>query len=136
MGTHWRAMMDKSSYLGSWDLPEGKDVAVRIRDVKQATEIAGKKTRKPILYFDGKEKGLLLNATNCKTLSRMYGFYVEEWKGEWIALYVTTTSSPDGDVPCVRVRTSPPKGKRAKPEETPPTEEPSDDGEQPTDEAA
>lgn len=141
MATHWRSMMDKSTYLGAWDLPEGKEVVVRIRDVSQATEIAGKKTRKPILYFDGKEKGLLLNATNCKTLARLYGHYVEQWKGEWVALYVATTSSPDGEVPCVRIKPRAPKapGKSAPAPEAPPAAERevgSDDGDEQPGEAA
>lgn len=143
MGTHWRSMMDKSTYLGAWDLPEGKDVVVRIKSVSQATEIAGKKTRKPILYFEGKEKGLLLNATNCKTVARLYGHYVEQWAGEYVALYVSTTSSPDGEVPCVRIKPRAPKQTkgRSEPEAPPPAEETGDaDGppfdESPADEVA
>lgn len=120
MGTHWRLMMDRNSpYLGSWDLPEGRDVVVKIRAVQQATELAGKKARKPILLFDGKEKGLVVNATMGKAMQSMYGPMVEDWRGKWIALYVTTTSSPDGEVPCIRIRPTPPKGKKAAEEREP-----------------
>jgi hypothetical protein len=119
MGTHWRSMMDRN-YLGSWDLPEGRDVPVRIREVRQATELAGKKTKKFVLFFDGKEKGLVGNATAGKTMQGMYGPMVEDWRGKWIALYVTTTSSPEGEVPCVRIRPTPPKGRKVEPEQREP----------------
>lgn len=106
-GTHFMTMFDRD-YLGSFDLPEGRDVTVTITAVKggDLTSIGGRKSKKPIVYFDGKDKGLICNKTNSKTIAAMYGNYVEAWTGKRITLFVSTTRSPDGgaDVPCIRIR--------------------------------
>jgi hypothetical protein len=120
--THWKSLMDRE-YLGHFDLPEGKDVVVRIANVLKKELKGGKKAKehKPVLMFEGKEKGLICNATNCKALQGMYGPYVEAWRGKWVALYVTIVSSPDGDVPAIRIRPTVPKA--GKVEERQPGEE-------------
>lgn len=114
-GTHFMTMFDRD-YLGSFDLPDGRDVTVTISAVKggDLTSIGGRKSKKPIVYFDGKDKGLICNKTNSKTIAAMYGNYVEQWVGQRVTLFVSTTRSPDGagDVPCIRIRPAKP-GPRA-----------------------
>ena len=41
---------------------------------------------KPVLSFEGKEKVLVLNATNTKTLIKSYGEFSEDWLGHEIGL--------------------------------------------------
>lgn len=108
--THWRSFFD-SKYLGSWDLPEGRDVPVTISRVEAGTLTSqgGRTDKKPIVYFVGKEKGLALNKTNAKCIAGIYGHDTAKWTGKPIALYVTQTSSPEGVVACIRVRPTPPK---------------------------
>lgn len=120
MGTHWKSMMDRD-YLGHFDLPEDRDTIVTIAKVVKAELKGGKKAKehKPAIYFVGKEKALIGNATNNKTIAGMYGDYVEDWAGKQVALYVTTTSSPDGTVKCIRIRPTPPKVKSAPVERVP-----------------
>lgn len=112
--SHWRSYFD-SKYLGNWDLPPGRDVPVTIARVEAGTLTAqgGRTDKKPIVYFVGKEKGLALNRTNAKCIASIYGNDTSKWAGRPIALYVTTTSSPDGMVECIRVRPTPPKRTRA-----------------------
>lgn len=112
--SHWRSMFD-NKYLGNWDLPEGRDVAVVIERVEAGTLTSqgGRTDKKPIVFFQGKEKGLALNKTNAKCIAAMYGNDTARWAGKAIALYVTQTSSPDGLVQCIRVRPTPPKRQRA-----------------------
>jgi len=105
-GTDYRTMFDRD-YIGHFDLM-GKDVTVTISKVLAGnlTAVGGRKSRKPIVYFDGKEKGMIFNKTNSKTVAAMYGNFVEKWVGKKITLYVSTTRSPEGgnDVECIRIR--------------------------------
>ncbi len=105
-------------YLGAYDLPEGRDVIVTIEDIKQGEVQNGtKKDKKPIITLRGKEKKLICNATNAKTIARMYGNNVESWIGKRVSLYISETNSQGGEiVPCIRIRPQPPQSKQAAPE--------------------
>lgn len=104
--TDYRSLYDKD-YIGAWDLKD-KDVTVTITRVVGGNLVGqgGRKSKKPIVYMRGTEKGFAVNATNGKTIASMYGNHVEEWVGKRITLYKSTTRSPngDGDVECIRVR--------------------------------
>lgn len=97
--------MTDRDYIFAFDL-NGKDVNVRIKQVKAGTLVGerGKKDKKPVAYFHGKEKALALNATNCKTIATMYGNDVDDWVDKWITLYPTTTEMGGQTVECIRVR--------------------------------
>lgn len=110
-----RGMFD-SPYLGAWDL-QGRDVVVTIRDVVQG-ELGkagtSKKDKAPIVYFEGKEKGMVFNKTNMKTVAAIYGsFKRTEWLGKSITLFPTTTSKGGEIVDCIRVRPNAPREKAA-----------------------
>ena len=115
-GTDYRTMFDRD-YIGHFDLPQGRDVVVKISKVVggQLTAMGGRKSKKPIVYFDGKEKGLICNKTNSKTIAALYGNYVESWVGKRITLYVSTTNNPDGtgSVECLRIRPGVPQAVKA-----------------------
>lgn len=116
--THYRTLYSRD-YLASFDLG-GKDVTVEIvkvvpvklrklKDRKETIE------QKPVLYFKGREQGpgLVVNATNGKTLAGMYGAHVEEWVGKKITLYVdrnVRSPSGGGAVDGLRIRPAKPKG--------------------------
>lgn len=103
--TDYRTFFDKD-YIGAWSLPEGKDVTVTITKVVggQLTGVGGRKTRKPVIYMKGTEKGLALNATNSKTIAGMYGNHVEEWAGKRVTLFKSTTTFGSEQMECVRIR--------------------------------
>lgn len=117
--SHWRSMFD-NKYLGNWDLPEGRDVAVVMTKVEAGTltSAGGRAEKKPLLYFRGKEKAMALNKTNSKTIAGMYGHDTAKWAGKPISIFVTQTMSPDGMVPCIRVRPTPPRGRAPEPTDT------------------
>lgn len=105
-----RAMYDKE-FLFHYDL-DGRDVTVQIERVKpgELTGEGGKKSKKPIVYFRGKTKGLALCITNVRIIGEMYGtFKADEWVGKWITLYPTTTTFGRNQVDCIRVRPQIPK---------------------------
>lgn len=109
MPTHWKSLTDRD-YIFAFDL-NGKDVTVTITKVVQGelTSSGGRKTKKPVVYFEGKAKGLALNATNARTIAAMYGNYVEQWIGKSITLYPTTTQMGGETVEAIRIRPSKPK---------------------------
>lgn len=109
--TDYRTFYDRE-YIGHFDLPRDKDAIVRIREVKAAVLNNGRsQNKKPVLFFDGKEKGMVCNKTNAKTIASLHGNDVAGWIGKSIALYVATTRDPSGggDVECIRVRPTAPK---------------------------
>lgn len=109
--TDYRKFFDKP-YLGHWDLPDGKDVVVVIDNVEAGElHVPGKKAeKKPLLTLRKTDKKMVCNATNSKTIAKLYGNSVEEWIGKPIALYKTTTNAQGGEqVECIRVRPTPPK---------------------------
>ena len=112
--THYQQLYDKE-YVGSWDLPEGKDVVVTIEKVAggELVGVGGKKSKKPIIWFKGKEKKFVCNVTNARAIAIMYGNQVEAWADKRITLYISTTRNPAGgdDVPCIRVRPQAPATK-------------------------
>lgn len=118
--THFQQLYDRD-YLGSWDLPEGRDVVVTIQSVKggELTGVGGKKSKKPVITFEGKDKKMICNKTNAKAIAGMYGNHVEKWAGKKVALYVSTTRDPStgGDIPCIRVRPQVPASSKAAPAE-------------------
>jgi len=109
MPTHWKSMTERD-YIFAFDL-NGKDVTVTIARVEQGSlaSAGGRKTKKPVAFFEGKEKGLALNATNCKTIAALYGNYVEKWVGKSVTLYPTTTQMGGETVECIRIRPMVPK---------------------------
>lgn len=67
---------------------------------------------KPVLYFRGKEKGLVLNKTNSTNIASQYGYETDGWVGKDVWLYETMVDFQGRSVPAIRVRTSPPPGTR------------------------
>ena len=103
-GTDYRTLFDRD-YLGHFDL-QGREVTVTITKVIGGTLTAqgGKKSKKPVCYFEGKEKGLICNKTNSKTIAGMYGNFTEGWLGKKITLYASTTEVGGETVECIRIR--------------------------------
>lgn len=105
-----RLLYDKD-YISSFHL-QGRDWTVEIVRVKGGELNNGKsKTKKPIVYFKGTDKGLALNITNAKTIAQLYGgFDTDLWIGKKITLYPTTTSFGSQTVDCIRIRPKKPAG--------------------------
>jgi hypothetical protein len=116
-----RTLYDKE-FLYAYDL-QGHDATVTITKVVGGTLIGtgGKKNKKPVIYFQGKEKGLALNITNARTIAQLYGsFDSTAWIGKRITLYPTTTTfGSQSNVECIRIRPVKPgtKVKDAPPDE-------------------
>lgn len=98
-----------SDYLKAADL-EGKQVVYTIESVK-VEEIGQKRDQRPVVYFEGEDKGLVLNKTNARVISEAYGLDTDDWTGHQIALYEKMVEFEGKEVPAIRVKV--PKAKPA-----------------------
>lgn len=90
-----------TKYLAAHDL-SGRDVTVQIASV--ALEEVGQGDTKPVVYFQGANKGLVLNKTNAHRIADMYGVETDNWRGKPITLYPSETDFQGKTVPCIRIR--------------------------------
>lgn len=94
-----------SKYISAPDLKGGN-----VRVVMQHIEIekVGDDT-KPVLYFQGKQKGLVLNKTNSKAIADVYGDEMDDWTGQELILFPIMTDYQGKQVDAIRVRAPQPK---------------------------
>jgi arabinogalactan endo-1,4-beta-galactosidase len=89
-----------SEYLRAADL-DGKNVRVAMGHVEMR-DIGG--DAKPVLFFQGKEKGMVLNKTNANNIVAAYGDETEDWTGKELVLFEAMVDFQGKTVPAIRVR--------------------------------
>ena len=102
---HWKKTTNPD-YLGAYAFDEGKDMIVKVKDVRIET-VQNQQGRedKPVLHFEGDVKPLILNTTNMKAIEKVAGSpYMDEWVGKKLQLYVTMVSAFGTTTEAVRVR--------------------------------
>lgn len=109
-----------SKYLKASDLEE-RSITVKIDRVEM--ESLGKES-KPVVYFIGKAKGVVLNKTNSGRIKDLYGRDTNKWHDKPITIYPSETDFEGKTVPCIRMRAPPATNGRAMPSG------PSSDGDQ------
>jgi hypothetical protein len=83
----------ESKYLKAADI-KGRKVRLVIREVSLVEfEDDGKKKSKPVIFFEGKEKGMVLNGTNVEKLGHELGYDSQDWIGKEVE--VSTTYYPN-----------------------------------------
>jgi hypothetical protein len=101
---------------------QGRPVRVTIEDVT-IEDVKGEHgmEKKLVAKFVGKDKGLILNQTNCELLEQIIGSDdYEDWEGHTVVLYPTKTKFGSKTVPCLRIRANTPAKKAALPPEPEP----------------
>lgn len=58
---------------------------------------------KPVLYFQGKQKGLVLNKTNSNAIVSAYGDDTNSWTGQPIELFEAMVDFQGKTVPAIRI---------------------------------
>ena len=103
--THWKKLMNPE-YIGAYWLPEGEDVTVVIDYVVREviTGTGGKKEECTVAHLKGGVKPFILNATNSKTIAKLYGNFIEDWAGRPITLFASTARLAGDTVECLRIR--------------------------------
>lgn len=101
---HWKKTTNPD-YLGAYAFDDGKDMIVKVKDVRiETVQNQQGKEDKPVMYFDGDVKPLILNTTNCKAIAKVWGTpYIEDWAGHKITLKVKKISAFGEMVDAVRV---------------------------------
>jgi hypothetical protein len=89
-----------STYLKASDL-QGREIKVNMSHVDR--EKLGQDT-KPVIYFVGKQKGLVLNKTNAAVISDFYGDDTDQWTEQPIILFSIKTDFQGKLVDAIRVR--------------------------------
>jgi hypothetical protein len=113
---HYKQLRD-SDYLGSYDIPKGKEVPVTIAKVTMETMFNRQKNEedtKPVLFFEGTKKGLILNVTNMEAVASFHGNVPAGWTGKQVTLYRGTTRVGRDTVDCLRIKN---KGKNSQAQE-------------------
>jgi hypothetical protein len=89
-----------SSYLKAADL-QGRRVTVAIDKVVME-DIGGE--HKPVVKFQGKDRGIVLNKTNASMIAEIAGSEeTDDWHGVKVTLYPTKTDFQGKRVDCIRV---------------------------------
>lgn len=92
-----------SKYLKASDL-QGRETTVTM-DRVEYEPVGQKREMKAVLYFQGKDKGVVLNKTNANKITEIVGSALtEDWHGHRIKLYPTETQFAGDMVDCIRIR--------------------------------
>lgn len=116
-----------SNFLKADDL-QGRDVLVTISDVQMEELGQGQdKDTKLVLSFKGKNKKLVCNKTNAKTIAKLYGDDTDEWLGKTIILGPREVEFQGEQVWAIRVSLRDPNKPGQPPVKTAPSPAPADD---------
>lgn len=102
-----------SKYLQTSDFYEVDPYGKVIKDLQPIVTIESvtyeavgqERDKRGVLYFKGKDKGFILNRTNANTITQLFrSGNTDDWIGQSIQLYGTTTPYGAKVVPCLRVK--------------------------------
>ena len=108
--THWKVLANPL-YIGAYSLQPGEERIVEIEKVvkEQVKGSDGKAEDCTVAYLKA-EKPMILNSTNCKTLTKVYGSpYIQDWIGKSVTIYAEKIKAFGDTVEALRIRpTKPP----------------------------
>ena len=111
MNMHWKKAFNPD-YLGAYSLDDGQDMILTIKTVgvETVTGEAGKKEDCLVAHFAESVKPMILNKTNCKTISKIYKTPdTDKWPGKTIQVFQDMTKLKGELVECLRIRPYIPK---------------------------
>lgn len=91
-----------SKYLKASDL-NGITPTLNISHVT-IEEVGKDKDRRPCIYFQGHEKGVVLNKTNATNIGNAYGPNTDNWIGKAVTLFTTWVDFQGQSVEAIRLR--------------------------------
>ena len=89
-----------STYIKASDL-QGQTVKVQIKSVVMEVIDKETSTEKAVMYFVGKEKGVVVNFTKANVLKPVFGSETDNWIGQTITLVAGTTTYKGEIKPCI-----------------------------------
>lgn len=107
--THWKKLTDRN-YIGSYSLQPNEERVVEIVKVsKEKVKGEDGKEEACIVAQLKNEKPFILNATNCKTITKIAGSaFIENWAGLKIIIFVAKIRAFGEDMDALRVKTEKP----------------------------
>lgn len=109
--THWKKEFNYD-YLGAYSLLPGQELVLTIKETKKEMVVGGdgKKQECFVAYFVEPQKPMILNRTNCKAITKMYGTpYIEEWNGKKVQIFATMVKAFGEETDALRIRPTVPK---------------------------
>lgn len=106
MSTHWKKLTNPD-YLGSYDFAPGEERIVTVKKVvrEMVTGSGGKKEECTVCYFEENYKPMILNSTNCKSITKLAESpYIEEWQGKSFKIVVSRISAFGETVDALRIK--------------------------------
>lgn len=101
-----------SAYLKASDLGTAQPIVIIAR--VEHEPVGREREMKAVVYFEGKEKGVVLNKTNAKKITDLVGSpETDDWIGFKIRIFATTTEFGGETVECIRVKAAGISGKPA-----------------------
>lgn len=91
------------NFLKAADL-KGAQPTVTIAEIRM--EKMGEDT-KPAIYFEGKDKGVVLNKTNATNIAAAYGPETDGWIGQRVILFSAWVDFQGKSVEAIRIRPAP-----------------------------
>lgn len=94
-----------SKYLKAEDLGDEEPIVTIERVVMETLESKDRgKQEKPVAYFKGLEKGLVINKTNWSIIARIHGDESDDWIGKQITLFSMDVEAFGEMVNAIRVK--------------------------------
>ena len=113
--THWKKL-NNPDYLGAYALDEGQELTITIDYVtsEMVKGKDGKSEERIVAHFKERDvKPMILNATNCKTIAKIYNTpYIEKWGGKRITVFATMVSAFGDTTEALRIRPFAPKDEK------------------------
>jgi hypothetical protein len=106
MQTHWKKL-NNPEYIGAYELlGVCAELKVKIKTVSQKEVKGADGSKKLCIVADlENQKPLILNATNCKIISKVYGTsFIEDWNGKEIILIVSQVKAFGDVVDALRIK--------------------------------
>lgn len=108
--THWKQNFDYR-YTGAYELAPGEERTLTIKQVgrEEVKDETGKPQTCMVAHFVEAGKPMILNKTNCKTIEKLYGPYIEGWIGKRIIIAAAKVKAFGDTIDALRVKKSVPQ---------------------------
>jgi hypothetical protein len=103
--THWKKLTNPN-YIGSEILQPGQELKLTIEKVQKEQVKTAEGTQECIVaYFKGGQKGMIINKTNAKIITKVVDTpYIEHWAGKSIIIYAAKVRAFGETVEALRVK--------------------------------
>jgi hypothetical protein len=103
--THWKKLTNPN-YIGSEILQPNQELKLTIEKVqKEQVKTAEGSQECIVAYFKGGQKGMIINKTNAKIITKVVDTpYIEQWSGKSIIIYAAKVRAFGEMVEALRVK--------------------------------